>query len=88
MPAVRAFPIKNILNYLPAIQSFRKNVPVLKPEEISAVKELLRNPDGRISLRDRAIGVLALYTGMRSIDIINLGLSGNDAKQDRLRLTE
>lgn len=82
------FPIKNILNYLPAIQSFRKNVPVLKPEEISAVKELLRNPDGRISLRDRAIGVLALYTGLRSIDIINLEFSAIDWEQDRLRLTQ
>ena len=82
------FPIKNILNYLPATQSFRKNVPVLMPEEISAVKELLRNPDGRISLRDRAIGVLALYTGLRSIDIINLEFSAINWEQDRIRLTQ
>lgn len=80
--------IKKILNYLPAIQQCRKNVPVLTPEEISMVKELLRNPDGRISLRDRAIGVLALYTGLRSIDIVNLKTSSIDWEMDRLCLTQ
>lgn len=80
--------IKSILAYLPCRQGFRKNVPVLSPEEISMVKELLRNPDGRISLRDRAIGVLAFYTGLQSIDIVNLEISSVDWEMDRLYLTQ
>lgn len=80
--------IRRMLNYLPATQEFRKNVPVLTPEEISGIKEILRNPEGRISQRDRAIGVLALYAGLRSIDIVNLKISSIDWENDRLCFTQ
>ncbi len=80
--------IRRIMNYLPATQGFRKNVPVLTPEEISGIKEILRNPNGRISRRDRAIGMLALYAGLRSSDIANLKVLSIDWEGDRISLTQ
>lgn len=80
--------IRHILNYLPDTQGFRKNVPVLTLEEISGIKEVLRNPKGRISRRDRAIGMLALYAGLRSIDIANLKISSIDWEGERIRFIQ
>ena len=81
---IEPFCIRCILNYLPATQMFRKNVPFLTPEEISKIKEVLRNPKGKISKRDRAIGMLALYSGLRSIDIANLKISSIDWEGDQI----
>ena len=80
--------IRRVLNFLPATPEFRKNVPVLKPDEVSGIKEVLRNPGGRISLRDRAIGVLAFYAGLRGVDIVNLKISSIDWENDRLCFTQ
>lgn len=80
--------IKCILNYLPAVRGFHKNVPVLTAEEVSEIKEVLRNPMGRISMRDRAIGMLALYAGLRSSDIVNMEISSVDWEMDRIHITQ
>ena len=53
----------------------RKNpiVPILSEEENSALKRLLQTD--MVSLRDNAIITLALRTGLRAIDIVNMKLS-------------
>ena len=65
---VRAVPLRCV----------RKNpiVPILSEEESSAVRRVLQT--NALSLRDNAIITLALRTGLRAIDIVNMQLSDID----------
>lgn len=65
-----------ILAYLPELREHRKNIQYLKPQETHHIKQALKNEDSGLSLRDRAVGSLALYTGLRCCDIA--GLTVND----------
>ncbi len=63
-----------ILSFLPALREARKNIQYLTAEEINKFKEALINHNNSLVLRDRAIGMLALRTGMRCCDIAGLTL--------------
>jgi integrase len=65
-----------ILAYLPELRERRKNIQYLKPDETHQIKQALANGDSGLSLRDRAVGSLVLYTGLRCCDIA--GLTVND----------
>jgi len=77
-----------ILAYLPPLREKRKNIQYLKPDEIASLKQLLTNGNTLISFRDRAIGTLALYTGLRCCDIAGLTISAIDWENDRLYITQ
>jgi integrase len=70
------------LAFLPALRETRKNVQYLKPEEIKKVKEKLADSKNPLTLRDKAIGMLALYTGLRGCDIAGLTLKSIDWGRD------
>lgn len=61
-----------ILAFLPALRETRKNIQYLTSEEIQKVKEALANAENPLTLCDKAIGILALYTGLRGCDITGL----------------
>ena len=63
-----------LLSFLPALREIRKNIQYLTPEEIQKVKSTLADGDNQLTLRDKAIGMLALYTGLRGCDIAGLTL--------------
>ena len=63
-----------ILAFLPALRETRKNIQYLTPKEIQKVKKTLTNSKDQLTLRDKAIGTLALYTGLRGCDITGLTL--------------
>jgi integrase len=69
-----------VLAFLPALRETRKNVQYLKPEEIKKIKDTLA--DSKLTLRDKAIGLLALYTGLRGCDIAGLTLDSIDWDRD------
>lgn len=71
-----------VLAFLPALRETRKNVQYLKPEEIKKVKEKLADSKSKLTLRDKAIGMLALYTGLRGCDIAGLTLDAIDWGRD------
>jgi len=77
-----------ILAFLPALREKRKNIQYLKPEEVEAIKKMFANEDASISLRDKAIGVLALYTGLRSCDIAGLTINDIDWAADRIYINQ
>jgi integrase len=58
-----------ILAFLPALRETRKNIQYLTSEEIQKIKEALANGEKLLTLCDKAIGMLALYTGLRGCDI-------------------
>ncbi len=63
-----------LLAFLPTLRETRKNIQYLTSEEIKKVKGTLADGDNQLTLRDKAIGILALYTGMRGCDIAELTL--------------
>ena len=74
--------------FLPALRETRKNVQYLRPEEIKKVKVTLAGSKSKLSLRDKAIGILALYTGLRGCDIAGLTLDSIDWDMDLIRITQ
>jgi len=71
-----------ILAFLPVLRENRKNIQYLTSEEIQKVKDVLSNAENPLTLCDKAIGLLALYTGLRSCDIAGLTLGAIDWDRD------
>jgi integrase len=80
--SVPAFPaLAQILNFLPELRETRKNIQYLTSYEISKVKDVLLH-ESRLSLRNKAIGMLALCTGLRCCDIAGLKMDSVDWSSD------
>lgn len=67
---------KRVLSYLPNVPDVRKNYDFLKPEEKVKIENCLLS--NSLTLRDKAIGIIAYYTGLRKSDIVNLKLDDVD----------
>jgi len=76
------------LSFLPALRETRKNIQYLTPEEIQKVKGTLADGDNQLTLRDKAIGMLALYTGLRSCDIAGLTHDAIDWDRDFIVISQ
>ena len=79
---------KDILSYLPKLKKRRKNIPYLATAEIAAIKSVLIEPTSPLSSRDRAIGLLALETGLRCCDIAALTFSSINWDKDLMNITQ
>ena len=77
---------RTVLSYLPALNRRRKNIQYLTEEEMSSVKDVLMSETSCITLRDRAIGMLLFFTGMRSSDIAGLTFSDIDWEKEEIRI--
>ena len=77
-----------ILAFLPALRETRKNIQYLTSEEIKKVKEALANAENPLTLRDKAIGMLALYTGLRGCDIAGMTLDSIDWDRDLIYIRQ
>ena len=77
---------RTILSYLPALNRRRKNIQYLTEKEMSSVKDVLMSEKSNITLRNRAIGMLLFFTGMRSSDIAGLTFSDIDWEKEEIRI--
>lgn len=77
-----------ILAFLPEFRKRRKNIQYLTPNESDKLRQALTDSGSPLSLRDRAIGVLAFYTGMRSCDIAGLTVGGIDWDNDIISIKQ
>ena len=77
-----------ILAFLPALRETRKNIQYLTSKEIQKVKDVLADGKNLLTLRDKAIGMLALYTGLRSCDIAGLTLGDIDWDRDFISIKQ
>ena len=68
--------------FLPALRETRKNIQYLTLEEIRKVKGTLADDENLLTLSDKAIGMLALYTGLRGCDIAGLTIDAIDWDKD------
>jgi len=73
---------------LPVPRRWRKEQPSLTRDESRAVAEALGDPSVGLCQRDRAIGCVLLYTGMRSCDVAALLLGSIDWRRDRIELVQ
>ena len=77
---------QRILSFLPLLRENRKNIQYLLPEEITMLRQSLK--DKRISLRNNAVISLLFYTGLRGCDIAALTLNDIVWEHDLIRLTQ
>jgi integrase len=69
---------QRIISYLPALRNRRKVYPFLEKEELDRLRDFLFMEKADISLRDKAVLTLAMYTGLRGCDIRALNLDNLD----------
>jgi integrase len=77
-----------ILAFLPALRETRKNIQYLTSEEIEKIKKALTHDENSITICDKAIGMLALYTGLRGCDIAGLTYDAIDWDRDLIHITQ
>ena len=77
-----------LLSYLPVLRPNHRNVQYLIDEEVARVKEVLADTGSVISLRDKAIITIALYTGLRSSDIAGMMMDSIDWNNDLLHIRQ
>jgi len=69
---------EKILTFLPAFRKKHKNIQYLTAEEIEKIQKVLSDGSSGLTLRDKAIGTLALYTGLRGCDITSMTMDAID----------
>ena len=74
--------------FLPALKETRKNIQYLTSEEIRKVKYTLADGKKLLTLCDKAIGILALYTGLRGCDIAGLTFNTIDWNNDLIYIRQ
>ena len=77
-----------LLAYLPDLRENRKNIQYLTAEEIVEIKRVLNESKSGLSLRDKAIGMLALCYGLRCCDIAKLRIEEVDLDSDKININQ
>jgi len=69
---------QRIISYLPALRNRRKIYPFLEKEELDKLRDFLDMESPDISLRDKAILIMTMYTGLRGCDVRSLNFNDID----------
>lgn len=69
---------------IPTVRKRRKNAQYLTSEESAKIRNALMNPRSPLNYRDRAIGTIAYYTGLRRSDIARLQLDSFDLVNEKI----
>lgn len=77
---------RRMLSYLPALRETRKNIQYLTQDEIRTLREAINKEN--ISMRNRAVMLALLYTGLRSCDIAGLTFDSIDWKGERIMVCQ
>ena len=82
------YEFRRLYGLIPIKYGSRKTVQFLTVEESNAFQTALEDLDNPLSLKQRAIGTLLFYTGMRGCDIANLKLESVDLQNHLLEFTQ
>lgn len=77
---------RHILHMIPSFGYVRKNVEYLTESEAEAIRDSIDS--GQLPLRDRAIMMLLLYTGMRSCDVAAIKLRDIDWESETISIIQ
>ncbi|MBR3315774.1 MAG: tyrosine-type recombinase/integrase [Atopobiaceae bacterium] len=75
---------RRLLSLVPQPRAWRKVGDALDDEERARVVAALEDPGSGLSARDRAMGALMLFAGMRACDVASLRLASVDWNLDRI----
>lgn len=78
---------QRIISYLPALKNRRKVYPFLEKEELDKLTDFLAT-ETSISLRDKAVLTLGMYTGLRGCDIRTLSLDDIDWENNLIHIMQ
>lgn len=81
-------PCNRIITCLPVLRESRKIIQYLTEEETDMIRKALYNRENRLSLRDRAVGTLLLYMGLRGCDIAGLLFESVDWDREFLHIIQ
>ena len=73
---------------LPTIKKHRKNIQYFQAHEKEKIKSLLQSTDTTITYRNKAIGCLLYYTGLRTSDIANLTFDSIDWNREKITIVQ
>lgn len=79
---------RKVLSFLPATREAPKNIQYLTPQEIQYFLDAMEDMSNSLTLRDRAIGKLAYYTGVRCCDIAAMKLASIDWECDLIKIKQ
>lgn len=79
---------QRIISYLPVLRNKRKIYPFLEKEELNKLKDFLDIEKPDISLRDKAILIMTIYTGLRGCDIRALDLNNIDWGKNLIHIVQ
>jgi integrase len=79
---------RKVLSFLPATKEARKNIQYLTPQETQYFRDAMDDMSNSLTLRDRAIGKLAYYTGFRCCDIAAMELASIDWECDLIKIKQ
>jgi integrase len=79
---------KKVLSFIPMLRRARKNVQYLTSDEHRKIVDALGDISNALTLRERAIGQIAVRYGMRSGDIAALELNSIDWDRDIIRIIQ
>jgi integrase len=78
----------HVLSFFPELREKRRNIQYLTEVEVSKIKVTLTGANSTLTLRDKAIGLLAMFTGLRGCDIAGLKFSDIDWINDRIIINQ
>lgn len=78
----------HILSFFPELREKRRNIQYLTEAEVPKIKVALTDMNSGLSLRDKAIGLLAMFTGLRGCDIAGLRFSDVDWTNDFILINQ
>ena len=79
---------RRLIAYLPELRETRKNIQYLTDEEVVRIKRVLTEPNSGLTLRDKAIGTLALIYGLRCCDIAKLKVDEVDFDAEEINICQ
>ena len=79
---------RKINEYIPVLHQTRRTIQYLTAEECDAFQSALEDMDNNLTLKQRAIGTILFYTGMRASDVANLRVESVDLNKGLLLFTQ
>ena len=76
------------LSFIPMLRRTRKNIHYLTPDEHQKILDVLSDASNTLTLRERAIGQIAVHYGMRSGDIAALELNSIDLDRETIKIVQ
>lgn len=77
-----------LVTYLPDIRKHRKNIKYLTLEESEAIRNCLNDMENDLSARNRALGMLLYFTGLRASDAASIRFGDIDWENDEIHIVQ